>query len=77
MRRQSSAGLFRGAQKERFGGNGRRTTNVLPAFAFIVPAENFAAMRAHNAVANTKAQARAFARLLGGEERIEDSLGVG
>ena len=32
-------------------------------------------MRAHNAVADAQAQARAFARLLRGEERIEDALG--
>src|SRR4029077_20834976 len=48
-----------------------------PALVRIVPAQDFATMGAHDAVANAQTEAGAFAGLLGGVEGIEDPLGIG
>src|SRR5260370_41844072 len=42
--------------------------------AGIIPALNFAAMRAHNSVTDAQAQPRAFASLFRGVEGIEDAF---
>jgi hypothetical protein len=43
----------------------------------IVVAKNFACMLLHNAVADAEAEAGSLADLLGGEEGIEDAIGMG
>src|SRR5580692_1796282 len=45
--------------------------------AGIVPAENFSAVSAHDSVTDAESKASAFAYLFGGEERIENSVGLG
>ena len=44
--------------------------------ADIVVAENFSAMLAHDAVADAQAQASSLPHFLGGEERIENPVGM-
>ncbi len=43
----------------------------------IVVAENFSPMLLHNAVADAEAEAGSLANLFGGEEGIEDAIGMG
>src|SRR6202166_5368602 len=72
----SSTGLFRGdCGSGRFRVRQRNADHECAARAcFVVPALNFAAVSAHNPVADAQPQARSFARMFCGVERIENAL---
>ena len=55
----------------------RQTTmKVAPAPIGVVVAQDLAAVFAHDAIADAQAQAGSLAYFLGGEERIEDAVGI-
>src|SRR5271170_7347879 len=45
-------------------------------FVLVVPAQNFPAVCANDAITNAQSQPSSFAGLFCGEERIEDSIGL-
>ena len=59
----------------RDGGQANDERRALP--VRIVVANDLAAMLAHDAIADAQAQARSLAHFLGGEEWIEDAVGIG
>ena len=74
---RSSAGLFRDSGGGRFGGDGDAHLEGAAMASFVVGAKDFAAVGADDAVTDAEAEAGSFGGLLGGEEGVEDALGIG
>src|SRR5712672_4777090 len=60
-----------------FIGDGNAHDKRAAAVLRIVPAQDFAAVGANDAVANTQAESSAFTSLLGGVKGVENPLGIG